>query len=350
MTQRIRSCSSNTNLDTVNCDAYQTRLLPRSKAPSRSNTRECSATQLKGYKKSKGRSVPKETSKSSVTSEVSKNRQPWANLLTSSRSVDSVTTFDGCDPLRTVHFLSKELSSKLQCASFGDPHVYDLILSMQHALNRVPAEVTSTPNLPLKQSQSEINNYDKEIPEKLLPEKSERGCQTIDRRHLEVNTAKLQLSCEQIEKSYNILRKEKEHVENLLRLECERVASFRKQNAVLQHENAAIARQRDELETKLKQYKQVDPNELKVRIEDLLRQRVELEHENIGLRHRLTTVDIEREKFVTLLGMRDRQINEILSEIDALQEIVREQLLELQKVPIVSSTSSVTTLLSDVET
>lgn len=353
MTQRIRSCSSNINLDTVNCDAYQTKLLPRSKAPMRSSTRECSVTQFKGSKKSKARSAPKETSKTSVTSEASKNRQPWASLLVSSRSVDSVSTFDGCDPLRTVHFLSKELSSKLQCASFGDPHVYDLILSMQHALNRVPTEVTSTSNIPLKQSQSEINNYHKEIPEKLPPEKTERGCQTKSPsfdRQLEVNTAKLQLNCEQIEKSYSILKKEKDHVENLLRLESERVASFRKQTAVLQHENAVIAQQRDELDMKLKQHKQVNSNELKVRIEDLLRQRVELEHENIGLRHRLTTADMEKEKFVTLLSMRDRQINDILLEIDALQGIVREQLLELQNVPIVSSTSSVTTVLSDVET
>lgn len=369
MTQRIRNCTKNTNLDTVNCDAYRSRLVSRE--------RECSATHIKRKavnRKSKSAlqstNIPKEVVNRSPSIEVtvrpnvtkpvrseSKDRRPWASLLQSSRSIDSLSTFDSCDPLRTVHFLSKELGSKLQSMTFTDPQIYDLILTMQHALNRVPTEVTSSNQL--ENGSYNIDDYHKEIPEKLVPERTTIGCQTnrsysiapTFNKQLEASTAKLQSNCEEMKQAYNNIKKEKEHVENLLRVEVEKVASFRKQNSSLRNENTSITQQRDNFEGQLKclqlQVNSSNSKELRTQIEELQMQKAKLEVENINLRHKLATSDIEKEKHVTLLNMRDRQISDILKEIDSLQTIIKEQLIQLQKVQSFSSASSITTPLSD---
>ncbi|KAK5640005.1 hypothetical protein RI129_010816 [Pyrocoelia pectoralis] len=370
MTQRIRGCTKNTNLDTVNCDAYRSRLVSRE--------RECSAVHIKRKalnKKSKSAlqstNISKEVVNNTPSVEVtvrpnvrqpvrseSKDRMPWASLLQSSKSIDSLSTFDSCDPLRTVHFLSRELGSKLQSMTFSDPQICDLILTMQHAINRVPTEVTSSNRL--ENSAYNINDYHKEIPEKLVPERTTISCQTIRSypiapatfdKQLEASTAKLQRNCEEMKQAYNNIKKEKEHVENLLRVEVEKVASFRKQNSSLRHENTTITQQRDNLEGQLKclqlQVNLSNSNELRAHIEELQMQKANLDVENINLRHKLATSDIEKEKHVTLLNIRDRQISEILNEIDSLQRIIKEQLMQLQKVQTVSSASSITTALSD---
>lgn len=52
---------------------------------------------------------PRQRSRSTVA-----NREPWGQLLKQQKSTDKVSVFNNFDPLRTLHFLAKELQFQLQ--------------------------------------------------------------------------------------------------------------------------------------------------------------------------------------------------------------------------------------------
>lgn len=64
--------------------------------------RECSKAQ-------KNRERPRSTS-----SVENKDREAWGQILQSNKSREKVSCFSSFDPLRTLHFLSKELFTKLE--------------------------------------------------------------------------------------------------------------------------------------------------------------------------------------------------------------------------------------------
>lgn len=84
--------------------------------------------------------------------------------------------------------------------------------------------------------------------------------------------------------------------------------------------------------------------QLKNLIKELRAQKIESEQECVKLRHQLTLAEMEKEKHVAMLGVRERQFNEIRSEMRQLQEVVNEQLLEIQNSGFCSLMGSVSTI------
>lgn len=69
---------------------------------------------------------------------------------------------------------------------------------------------------------------------------------------------------------------------------------------------------------------------MKQQIADLNHSKIQLEQECAKLKHQIRLSTIEREKYVAVLAVRDRQIHEIRREMSQLQDVVNDQLLELQ--------------------
>lgn len=57
------------------------------------------------------------------------------------------STFSRFDPLRTLHFLSKELQLKVLSEYPGESHIQQIVYDMLSALKRVPPEIASTVQL-----------------------------------------------------------------------------------------------------------------------------------------------------------------------------------------------------------
>lgn len=64
-------------------------------------------------------------------------------------------------------------------------------------------------------------------------------------------------------------------------------------------------------------------------VTELKKSKLQLERDNQKLEHQLRLCAIEKEKYLAILEVRDRQIYEIRSEMTQLQESVNEQLVEL---------------------
>ncbi|KAF5287322.1 hypothetical protein FQR65_LT02195 [Abscondita terminalis] len=356
MTQRIRSCSNSTNLETINCESYLTRLVNRDKV---SKSKKERVLPTKNVKPSTTRTKPP-LDEPAVHTNAKSDREPWNKLLKSSAS----TTFDQFDPLRTIHFLSKELHTKLK----SDPQMLYILNTMQQALERIPPDVSASKNS-IKRSKSEVRSAE-DVPKKLIS--VNKSCQTINtlsytdseifQKKLESSTAKLESSCKQMEILCEDLKNEKQYVEELLQAETNKVAHLKQQLEEVQNEKSEfssaafqkVVQERQELEIKLKQmkahlssYHGPSVQDLKGRLQDLQAQKIALEQDNITLRHKLTTADMEKERYVTLLNMRDRHINEILNEMISLQEVVSEQLVQLQKTPAFSTPSSQSTIIEN---
>lgn len=71
------------------------------------------------------------------------------------------------------------------------------------------------------------------------------------------------------------------------------------------------------------------PPHVKTIIKDLTAQKLEAEKERITLRHKLALSDLEKEKYVTMLTVRERQCQEMKHETLQLQEMIKRQLMEL---------------------
>lgn len=69
--------------------------------------------------------------------------------------------------------------------------------------------------------------------------------------------------------------------------------------------------------------------DLQLTVTELKKSKLQLERDNQKLEHQLRLCAIEKEKYLAILAVRDRQIYEIRSEMTQLQESVNEQLVEL---------------------
>lgn len=74
---------------------------------------------------------------------------------------------------------------------------------------------------------------------------------------------------------------------------------------------------------------QETPSHVKTIVKELTAQKLEAEKDCVTLRHQLAISDLEKEKYVTLLAVRERQCKEIRDETQQLQDVIKRQLLEL---------------------
>ncbi|GJQ83714.1 hypothetical protein Trydic_g20593 [Trypoxylus dichotomus] len=328
---------------------------------------------------------PRSQGNSRATSR-SRSREPWSKLLKQRASSEQLPSFHTFDPLRTIHFLAKELHTKLVDSS-SDRAVLQMVSEMQQALNRVPPEVASTVMLhPPRDDPRKSSSVDKQmkknlqrdneqtVDEKVIvvvkPPSKEVSSQTPKnnyeaeklQKHLEESSAKIEAACKQMEAVCTRLKSEKEELEIMLRAERETVKFLRKQmedcdverneqaNATIQN----LQQERDNLQSQLKKLKaqletqqNVPTTELKTILQDLRKQKVEADEQIALLNHQLTLISMEKEKYVAILSARDRQIKEIRSEMTQLQEVVNEQLVELQAAPCSSIPSSASNITSE---
>lgn len=117
------------------------------------------------------------------------------------------------------------------------------------------------------------------------------------------------------------------------------------------YEIEKLTLEKDELQTEVKKLKaQLDTQSgpsmqsLKALIQDMRIQKGEADQEIVSLRHQLTLVTMEREKYMAILAARDRQIKEMQVDMKQLQESVNEQLMEIQRGPPSSVPSTVSTV------
>lgn len=99
------------------------------------------------------------------------------------------------------------------------------------------------------------------------------------------------------------------------------------------------------LQAQLEAEQGVQVQELKSLMQQLQLEKTNVEQENVSLKHQLTISNMEKEKYIAILNVRDRQISEIRMEMTQLQDVVNEQLFELQKSPFASSPSSQSTII-----
>lgn len=71
------------------------------------------------------------------------------------------------------------------------------------------------------------------------------------------------------------------------------------------------------------------PIHVKTIVKELTAQKLQAEKECVTLRHQLAVSDLEKEKYITLLSVRERQCKEIRDETQQLKNIIKKQLSEL---------------------
>ncbi|XP_074027820.1 uncharacterized protein isoform X2 [Leptinotarsa decemlineata] len=291
MTQRLKSCSNSINLETIACERYMARLLNREKSstPNSANSKDrdrsrkqssVNQNQLSKIKsnvkqqnfpspklsQSPTRSGPQYTDDSAFVEVTVKttnprqrsrsttvDREPWAQLLKQQKSGEKVSVFGNFDPLRTLHFLAKELQFQLQAILPDDSNLQQVVADMQYALKRVPPEVASTVHLqqavdmvPRRTSSKSLSDK----PEKLKTSTYEKVTQTPAcvstedkdklQRIMEQSTIKLEASCRQMERLCTELKNEKENLEKQLLAERNNVVFYKKRIADLELENNEI--------------------------------------------------------------------------------------------------------------
>ncbi|XP_018574192.1 uncharacterized protein LOC108913180 [Anoplophora glabripennis] len=295
---------------------------------------------------------PRQRSRSTVA-----NGEPWGQLLKQQKSSDKVSVFSNFDPLRTLHFLAKELQFQLQALLPDDNTVQQMVADMQSALKRVPPEIASTIHLQqaidLLPKRSSRSLHD-ERPEKLKANLSEKAVQTLPtteheeyeklQKVMEDSTVKLEASCRQMETLCEQLRFEKINLEKQLQVEQNSVIFFKKKLEDLEFENKDILNPRikkleeekhklesklDELKKKIEAQPAVPTPEVKSLMSELKNSKAAVEQECSKVKHQLRLCAIEKEKYIAVLAVRDRQISEIRNEMTQLQEVVNEQLMEL---------------------
>ncbi|XP_072388323.1 uncharacterized protein [Diabrotica undecimpunctata] len=282
------------------------------------------------------------------------DRDTWDQALKKQRSGDKISIFGNFDPLRTLHFLAKELQFQLQSVLPEDNTVQQMVKDMQYALKRIPPEIASTIHLQqaIESRPKSSNNIVR--PEKLSVHTVDCSVQTVPLKSVENNerlqqimeegTLKLEKSCKHMERLCIELKNEKTKLEGDLVEAKHSNKALKKKILDLELENNEILTPRlkqledekQKLETKLKTVTakletvlQHSSNDLKSQISELKSQKNGLEQKCNNLKHQIEVAALEREKFVAILDLRDSQINEIRSEMNQLQEVVNEQLIEL---------------------
>ncbi|KAJ8936211.1 hypothetical protein NQ318_014840 [Aromia moschata] len=381
MTQRVKHCPNSLNLETVACEKYISRLLQKEKLGTttlkpttlttnpprrvvkqsiisttsanqnqlikvRPNIKQQNLPSPKSTQSPADNAVqyaddsalvevtvkttnPRQRSRSTVA-----DREPWGQLLKQHKSSEKVSVFSNFDPLRTLHFLAKELQHHLQAILPDDSNIQQMVADMQYALKRVPPEVASIVHLqqaidllPTKRSSKCLDDHNQ--PERLKVVTSEKRIQTDPtvedeetkklQRVMEESTLKLEISCRQMEALCEQLKSEKQFVEK--QLQTERDSVKKKNKSWKQRQTKSIAK----METR----SAASATELKATLSELKASKSALEQECNKLKHQLRLSAIEKEKYSAVLAVRDRQISEIQSEMTQLQEVVNEQLMEL---------------------
>ncbi|KAJ8940824.1 hypothetical protein NQ314_010582 [Rhamnusium bicolor] len=395
MTQRLKQAPNSLNLETIACEKYISRLLQREKSVTPTVKHTSTSLSSQKYKEkplktpvssatqnqlskirpnvkqqnlpspklvqSPTRNVlqyddestlveipvkaPRHRSRSTVTSVA--EREPWGQLLKQQRSSDKVSVFSNFDPLRTLHFLAKELQYQLQAILPDDNGVQQMVADMQYALKRVPPEVASTIHLQqaidLLPSKKSSRSLDDEKPERLKPNiahkvtqtppcQQEEECKKIQ-RVMEESTIKLETSCKQMETLCAQLKNEKESLEGQLKAERDSIVFLRRRIEDLEFENAEILNHKIKSLEEEKVKLEADLNQLSLKIENqslaAANSKSAMEQECAKLKHQLRLCAIEKEKYIAVLAVRDRQINEIRTEMTQLQEVVNDQLMDL---------------------
>lgn len=70
--------------------------------------------------------------------------ESWGALL---KNKSGKSQFNSFDPLRTLHFLVRELQNKITTQQYGDKHLEQMVYDMLSALSRIPPEIASTIHL-----------------------------------------------------------------------------------------------------------------------------------------------------------------------------------------------------------
>ncbi|KAG5877213.1 hypothetical protein JTB14_001261 [Gonioctena quinquepunctata] len=417
MTQRLKNCSNSINLESIACERYMARLLNKEKnAPNSANSkcRERSSKQAPHNQNQLSRVRPNvkqqnfHSPKASesptrntvqlgddaalveVTFKTTTNprhrsrsttveREPWGQLLKQQKSGDKVSVFGNFDPLRTLHFLAKELQFQLQAVLPDDSNLQQVVADMQYALKRVPPEIASTVHLrqaiDLLPKRSSSRSLDSDQLDKVKVPTCEKVTQTPPnlvqedneklQKIMEESTVKLEASCRQMERLCTNLKNEKETLEKQLLAERNNVGFYKKRIDDLELENNEILNprikileeekrkleseyckselERSKMETELrkmeselslaksKQESQSNKalDNLKSQITELKSDKSAIEQECAKMKHQVALSALEKEKYVTVLALRDKQISEIRTEMTQLQEVVNEQLMEL---------------------
>nr|CAI5818916.1 unnamed protein product [Callosobruchus analis] len=395
MAQRTKNYPNTVNLETIACEKYMARLLNKEKfmtgALLSQKTKEkmvkqlpTNVSQLTKYRQTvrqqnmpspkrvrspdtlahfaddsvvevtvKTTNPPRQRSRSTTV-----EREPWSQLLKQHRSGDKISLFGNFDPLRTLHFLAKELQYQLQSALPEDSTVQQMVTDMQHALKRIPPEVASTVHLqqaidmfPSRKSSSGSENNFRKVDTATVCTQTPPCTDKEDNQKLqkimEESTIKLEASCKQMEKLCTKLKEEKDSLEKSLTEERKTVQSLEKKVWDLEIEKKDVLEPKITMleEEKLKLEKSLTDLTKRTEMlvdtraserEDLKNQLTEarnsnfcLEQELCKVKHQLRLNTIEKEKYVAILSVRDKQINEIRNEMTQLQEVVNEQLLEL---------------------
>lgn len=185
--------------------------------------------------------------------------ETWARILKA--NTDEVRPFNNFDPLRTIHFLSKELQLKLIqkmpseyfhiviinqlelliLFSIADYSVLEMLEDMQQALTRIPPDLLSALKQQMIESK-ESSNYRSGTTsdsEYVRPQTSEKCVQTSKsftliaseklHKHIEESSVKIEAACTQMEAVCTKLKAEKLELEALLRKERDNIDKLRDQ-------------------------------------------------------------------------------------------------------------------------
>ncbi|CAH1107234.1 unnamed protein product [Psylliodes chrysocephalus] len=283
------------------------------------------------------------------------DRECWSQMLKEHKGGDKFSVFGSFDPLRTLHFLSKELQLQLHTILPDDDKVQGIVSDMQYALKRVPPEIASQVHLlqglEILQGKGKLP-IGKHIREEI--ETLDCGVQTVNiktfenseklQKKMAEGTLKLESSCRQMEKICTDLKKEKNELEDELDEAKDEIELLKKKISKLEHENnevlnprinslegenRALNNQLKTLSSNSNNQFEHTVNNLKSQIAELRCQKNASEQENNKLKHQIKVGALEREKFIAVLTLRDTQINEIRTEMSQLQELVNEQLMEV---------------------
>lgn len=287
------------------------------------------------------------------------DREPWGRLLQTTNN-ENPSKFSSFDPLRTLHFLARELQFKLQTDLPEDNNLQQIIMDMQHALTRVPPEIASAIKLqhssdaiPIRKSSSSNSILQaKRAEEEIRKPKMNRSCQTVQKyedaeiiqKIMEGSTKKLESSCRQMEMLCGRLKSEKEDLEEQLKTERENVKFLKKRVGDLEIQTDQLVsvtiqrleEEKNELQLQVNKLTDVVDSqsvhtsyELKTVTQELKQVQLKAEQECTKLKHQLALANMEKEKYIAILTVRDKQISEIRSEMSQLQDVVNEQLMDI---------------------
>lgn len=388
MTNRIKNASATTNLEPVVCEKYMARVLrqnlkdavksntatqnhklrdkPSKHFPSVNNyTSKVQENLPQKHRKSCGNliehledAVSLQPSVSTVSRHRSKSaadNEPWGQVLKSEKSMDRSSIFGSFDPLRTLHFLVKELQFQLKAILPNDNTVLQIVLDMHQALKRVPPEVASTIHIQQALDLLPVKNSTKtmiDIPEKLksTAEKTTQFSSQVQENEklqkiMVENSLKLEASCKEMETICMNLKTEKEDMEKHLQMEKENVIlknkyieDLEKTNNLytskmrkLEKENEEMRLQIERLKITYEKQQLSSINNLKSQISDLNNFKIQTEQECTKLKHQLKLSNLEKEKCSAIISVRNQQIDMMKNELIQLHEVVSDKFLGLQK-------------------